>query len=539
MNDSIHDQTKKKTECYDSSSSLHKKPSKKNFFLNSLFIFGFLNLLWFLFRTGTKPTRIIYPCQKAALKNMSLAFSSIVPLLSFSAFRLKTRNMFARSKKAIIAILIIAPLLGGIYLQATTTVEEVGLNIIGTESSSPFSSDIFVVNGREMAHIQNLIDLMGSEGLNFYQSSTSAVNQGSSGLIASSDVILLKVNAQWSMRGGTNTDMLKELIQAIVDHPDGFTGEIIVADNGQGSGALERLSTNAEDQSQSSQDVVDYFSNDYDVSTFLWDAIRFSQVQEFSNGDTDDGYVVYDTVDPDTGIYVSYPKFETDYGTKVSFKNGIWSGTHYEEKLKVINLPVLKSHGSYGVTATIKNYMGVPTQALTNSHQKIATGGLGTLMVEFGLPTLNIIDAKWINANPANSLSAGPATSYREATRVNVLIAGIDPVALDYWSSKNILIKTSELIGYTDTHTLNPDNTVRSGLTEAFGVWLNLTKDELIQGGFNATSDVEEMNIYVNSSEISTETINYNYMWLIYGVVGTNALVFIFIIIRAFRKAKN
>jgi len=538
MNDSNHNLPKKKFDCYDST-YFHKKPAKKKLFLNGLFIFGFLNLLWFLFRTGTKPSRIIYPCQKAALKNMALVFSSIVPLLSFSAFRLKTRNMFARSKKAIVAILIIAPLLGGIYLQATTTVEEVGLNIIGTESSSPFSSNIFVVNGREAAHIQNLIDLMGSEDFNFYQSSISDVNQGPDGFISPSDVVLLKVNAQWSMRGGTNTDMLKELIQAIVDHPEGFTGEIIVADNGQGSGALERLSPNAEDQSQSTQDVVDYFSENYDVSTFLWDTIRYYQVQEYSSGDMDDGYVVYDIADPDTGIYVSYPKFETDYGTKVSFKNGIWNGTHYEGILKVINLPVLKSHNGYGVTATLKNYMGVQSQGLANGHQKVATGGMGTLMVECGLPTLNIIDCIWVNANPANSLSAGPSTSYREATRVNILIAGIDPVALDYWSSKNILIKTSELIGYTDTHTLNPDNTIRSGLTEAFGVWLNLTKDELIQGGFNVTSDVQEMNIFVNSSEVSTETINYNYMWLIYGVVGTNALVFIFIIIRTFRKAKK
>ena len=470
---------------------------------------------------------------------MSLAFSSIVPLLSFSAFRLKTRNMFARSKKAIVAILIIAPLLGGIYLQATTTVDEVGLNILGTESSSTFSSDIFVVNGRDMAHIQNLINLMGSEGLNFYKSSISAVNQGSAGLISSSDVVLLKINAQWSMRGGTNTDMLKELIQAIVDHPDGFTGEIIVADNGQGGGVMARYKPNSEYQNQSSQDVVDYFSENYDVSTFIWDSIRYTEVQEYSSGDMTNGYIVYDTADTDTGIYVSYPKFETDFGTKVSFKNGIWNGTHYEENLKVINLPVLKSHNGYGVTATIKHYMGVPTRELTNAHAKIATGGMATLMVECGLPTLNIIDAKWINANPANSLSAGPYTSYREATRVNMLIAGLDPVALDYWSAKNVLMKISEDIGYKDTHTLDPDNSISNGLTEAFGVYLEKSKDELIRGGYNVTSNEQEMNIYVDASAISSQSINYDFLWLIYGVVGTNAVGFIVIVIRIFRKSKN
>lgn len=538
MNDLIHDQKEKKTSFYESS-FFQKKPTKKKLFLNGLLIFGFLNLLWFLFRTGTKPSRIIYPCQKTALKNISIVITSLIPLLSFSAFRMKSKNLFAHSKKVLVVLLIIAPLLGGIYLQSTTSIKEVGLNINDTETDSPFNSDIFVVYGREVAHIQSLIDLMGSEDFNFYQSSISSVNQGPDGLISSADVVLLKINAQWSMRGGTNTDMLKELIQAIVNHPDGFSGEIIVADNGQGRGVMDRLSPNAEDQKQSTQDVVDYFSVNFSVSAFQWDIIRSNQVQEYSNGDMEDGYIVYDIADPDTGIYVSYPKFETIYGTKISFKNGIWNGAHYEERLKVINLPVLKSHGSYGVTATLKNYMGVQAQGLGNGHQTVGTGGMGTLMVECGLPTLNIIDAIWVNANPAYSLSAGPSTSYRAATRVNMLIAGVDPVALDYWSSKNVLMPTSELIGYTDIHTLDPDNTLRSGLTEAFGIWLNKTKDELIQGGYDFTSNEQEMNIYINSTEISPETVNYYYMWLIYGVVGTNALVFIFIIIRVFRKAKK
>ncbi|NIV94818.1 DUF362 domain-containing protein, partial [candidate division KSB1 bacterium] len=59
------------------------------------------------------------------------------------------------------------------------------------------------------------------------------------------------------------------------------------------------------------------------------------------------------------------------------------------------NMPVLKSHSWYGVTASLKHYMGVQTQRLANGHQTVATGGMGTLMVETGLPTLNIIDAIW------------------------------------------------------------------------------------------------------------------------------------------------
>ena len=46
-------------------------------------------------------------------------------------------------------------------------------------------------------------------------------------------MVIIKVNCQWDERGGTNTDLLKALIQGLIDHPDGFTGEIIVSDNGQ------------------------------------------------------------------------------------------------------------------------------------------------------------------------------------------------------------------------------------------------------------------------------------------------------------------
>ena len=203
---------------------------------------------------------------------------------------------------------------------------------------------------------------------------------------------------------------------------------------------------------------------------------------------------------------MSYPKFETDYGTKISFKQGIWNGSDYLPKLRIINLPVLKSHSGYGVTATLKNYMGVQTQGLANGHDKVATGGMGTLMVELGLPTLNIIDAIWVNANPETSVAEGPATSYNHATRVNILIAGTDPVALDYWSAKNILLPTSELIGYSDTYSINPDSSDSRGLTEAFGIWLNKSREELVRAGYNVTSDLFKMNVFVDNLTLEPES---------------------------------
>jgi hypothetical protein len=375
---------------------------------------------------------------------------------------------------------------------------------------------------------------MGENGLKFYQSLHNTTTTGGGGLIGADDVVLLKINCQWSQRGGSNTDMLQELIQSIIDHPDGFTGEIIVADNGQGRGSMDWVLCNAENQGQSAQEVVDDFSS-HNVSTFLWDPIRRKNVQEFSEGDSDSGYVVYTEADLDTGILVSYPKFTTDYGTMVSFKHGIWNGTGYEPALKIINLPVLKSHSVYGVTACMKNFMGVQSQGVANGHDCVGTGGMGTLMADYGLPTLNIVDAIWINANPAPSSSNGPGTSYADATQINILIAGQDPIALDYWAAKNILLPVSKQIGWdaSDRVTLDPDQSIKNGISEAFGVWLNLSRDELLDANFKVTNDESQIGFYYRTDhetnlDVTPDSNISGYIWASLGgalIMGVSILL--------------
>jgi len=411
--------------------------------------------------------------------------------------------------------------------------QEIQLTIESKNASAFPASDIYVLNGQTTAHINELINLMSLHDLFFYKSTLVGGNQGPKGLIACDDIVLLKINAQWGERGGTNTDLLRELIQTIVDHPDGFIGEIVVADNGQGYGGMDIYYNNAENNSQSTQDVVNMFSSMYNVSTYCWADIRGDSVDEYSEGNMTDGYIVYDTADPETRIYVSYPKFKTKFGSYISFKHGLWNGTGYENRLKVINLPVLKSHWSYGVTASLKNYMGVQSEGLNgglaNGHASVATGGMGTLMVECGLPTLNIIDAIWVNANPYPDVYSGPYTSYHMATRVNMLIAGVDPVALDFWAAKHVLVPTASSIGYTETQTLNPENMEKSGLVEAFGVWLDLTKDELLRSDYNVTSDENRMNIITNSSSTSSSSASSLILGLlILTVLSLTVIIFLF-----------
>jgi hypothetical protein len=369
-----------------------------------------------------------------------------------------------------------------------------------TASRKP-ASDIFVINGTAGLDdgVTRLIALMQKQGVRFYQ------RRADKGLVSAGDVVIIKVNSQWDERGGTNTDLLKSLIQAILGHPDGFSGEIVVADNGQAQygstgkgGSFEYANNNAEDRSQSVQNVVDSFTGKK-VSAYLWDRITTAQVREYSEGDDRDGYVVGSQPSPQTGALVSYPKFTTGYGTRVSFKNGVWdpAGREYDgTRLKLLNVPVLKTHFIYGVTASVKAYQGIVSDKLTaklgaRAHVTLARGGLGTEIAGTRLPTLNILDAIWVNARPRG----GPPTPYASAERTNAIAASTEPVALDIWAAKNILMQVAREKSYPNLAHIDPDN-IAPG---SFGEWLRLATAEMQRAGLPVTDDESRVNVWVGA----------------------------------------
>ncbi|MCL2444435.1 MAG: DUF362 domain-containing protein [Treponema sp.] len=352
--------------------------------------------------------------------------------------------------------------------------------------SQQLFSTIFVENtdGTDDG-VKRLISSMQENGIDFYN------------LILSGDVVILKINCQWAERGGTNTDLIRSVIQAIVEHPNGFTGEVIIADNGQGQfgserrgGSLNWTNANSADRRQSAMDVVRYFKGrGFRVTGVLWDEFTGNKVQEFIAGDIRNGFVVEDGVHS-TGLEISYPKFVTEYGTNVSFKEGIWdAGTQVydSEKLKVINMPVLKSHGSFQVTAAVKNYMGTPSDRLTNrrAHNSVGVGGMGTQMAYTRMPIINIMDMIWIGVD------RGPSSSYNTAKQINKIAACLDPVALDYWASKNILMPEVMNLPGGRAPAMSPDGTEPG----TFGFWLRLSMNELHKAGIWATMDEAEIQV--------------------------------------------
>jgi hypothetical protein len=471
---------------------------------NGTLVVGIASLLWLVLRTGMKPSRAAYPCQKAALANVSALLGTFaLPALWPRAAKLAgpgagsmriTRVGFPVFLASVVILAgIIAADIGLSSNAGATTGQVLSLKLAGKQLPTSSYSDIFAVQGTTGADggFQRLVGLMEQRGPSFYS------------LIGPQDVVIIKVNSQWDERGGTNTDLVKAIIESIHKHPRGFTGEVLIADNGQAQagsagtgGSLDWKSSNAEDRSQSMQKVADGFSSQYKVSTVLWDRITSTRVAEYSEGDARSGYVVDSSPSAQTGIDVSYPKFKTRYSTLISFKKGIWNPVlrSYDfDRLKVINVPVLKSHVMYGVTASVKHYMGVASEKLTHSaHDSVGSGGMGTEMAQTRVPVLNVIDAIWVNAAPGR----GPQTPYAEASRVNIIAAGRDPVALDYWAAKNILMPAAAKLGFTHLDSLDPDVT-RGG----FGKWLRLSMKELQRAGFTSTVDMEGVNITVSSLE--------------------------------------
>ena len=299
-------------------------------------------------------------------------------------------------------------------------------------------------NGNYHAGIDHLLHLMGNNGLKFYRSASETELGGPSGMIRPDDVVLIKVNGQWKYRGCTNSDVIRGLIQRILDHPDGFTGEVVIFENGQGRGSLNCDTTgqgypdgsvhaNANDESHNFLYLVNTVFNDPRVSSYLLDPIRSTFI---GNSDhVTDGYRIYENV--------SYPCFTTAGGHRIELREGIWQGNGFSQNLKLINVPVLKYHDTGGseITASLKHLYGVVSMSDGQGGFRHYAGlgeTCGKMMVSVRTPVLNIIDAIWVSYS---SLSGYPANT---TFRANQLLASQDPVALDYWATKYILYPISK-----------------------------------------------------------------------------------------------
>jgi len=306
-------------------------------------------------------------------------------------------------------------------------------------------------------------------------------------IIGSKDIVILKPNGQWWNQGMTNTDSMKAFIDLIVKMP-GFEGEIIIAENHHFPDRNSRGWTTKERNGLFNyNELVEYFQKQgfSNVTKYHWHDGGVSHQPSWggaeqggivSGPEQGDGYVWSSDLEyvAPSGLktFMNYPVFTSDYsGTCIDFKNGAWKDGHYIDRpVKFINFSALNHHGYTGATASIKNYLGIvdmtcgyrgtEPKGYHNFHSvgfsslpgKLKAifglfgwkdengenigGAVGKFMKTIRIADLNIITAEWVGW--------GSRTDINRRSHAKTILASTDPVALDYYASKYVLLPATK-----------------------------------------------------------------------------------------------
>jgi len=331
--------------------------------------------------------------------------------------------------------------------------------------------------------IDTLLLLMEAKNIYLHQTASHPL-----GIVAPDNIVILKGNFQWTNRNTTSTDRIKGVIWQILQHPDGFTGEIIICDNTQNFGTgINHYDNNSEDPEQSIVDVVNTFAaKGYPVSYRDWKNVWDVVVEEYSAGDYNDGFVYEST------SKVSYPKFTSPSGNNhISLRYGIWDSTslvYNLDRLCIIDFPVLKAHSMAGATIAVKNWIGVLTTAYSNEryggfnsmHYTYFFGSYALVAKVMGAtyPKLTILDAAWTSASGPNNLS--------DTVNTKMLLGSTDPCAVSWYAAKFILTPIA-----VDPNNTDPDRP-GSNYKNNLDAWTNCLRDS----GFACTKDSVEISVY-------------------------------------------
>jgi uncharacterized protein (DUF362 family) len=165
------------------------------------------------------------------------------------------------------------------------------------------------------------------------------------------------------------------------------------------------------------------------------------------------------------GAEIFAPEDVRHVSVKISARLGTWDVLEpFVWATKLINVPVAKHHPLTGVTAGLKNWMGITGKLRITMH-----GDIQRSIAELALmmkPTLTIIDAtRLLMQNGPDGGSPG------DVKQTGAMAAGFDPVALDAWAYSlfpsaalpaNLRIAQQMGLGTIDFRSLNPVD-VQSG----------------------------------------------------------------------------
>jgi hypothetical protein len=330
-------------------------------------------------------------------------------------------------------------------------------------------------------------------------------------LIGKDDIVIIKPNGQKIKHNMTNTNTMLEFINQVLSIP-GFSGEVIIAENNHCHPAnTAGWTTEHKNGDYNLNELITYYSDRgiKNVTKYHWldagtvpnSVIKDSERGKIVSGPQEgDGYVWSDEEYSYQGCRtkMTYPIFTSSYsGVTIDFKNGAWkNGGYTQQPVKFINMSALRNHSNAGVTATIKNYLGVvdltcgyhglepagyynfhyiavdwpSIGALREAMKSFITGkfakkrkitrkvagfvgpqngamggAVGHFIKTIRKADLNIITAEY----------AGHQGRRKQPGHTKTVLASTDPVALDYYAGKYVLYP----LGGQRAEFNNPDNT--------------------------------------------------------------------------------
>ncbi|MBP7148522.1 MAG: DUF362 domain-containing protein [Acidobacteria bacterium] len=317
---------------------------------------------------------------------------------------------------------------------------------------------------------------------------------GVESLVGPEDVVVFKVNAQWHAQGMTNTDVLAELVRAVLERPGGFRGEVVLADNHHCQEDDSRGWTTSDRNGRFNyNELVQHFrdAGHANVGKVHWrdagpnpDPWQFDAAGGPRTTGTAEGPGYRWQLDechvtPEGNrCAMTWPVFALPRsGEVVDLRDGA---------LRFINVSSLNHHSRYGgVTASIKNLMGVvdmtcgfhgpeppgffnthyvgmrPSHAVWRWADRAPSpvrravhavlpeekaldfqhtgGALGHWMRTVRRPDLHVVTAEWIGW--------GSRTRPDMSARPGATLAARDPVTLDAVAARELLLPATRAAG--------------------------------------------------------------------------------------------
>ena len=189
--------------------------------------------------------------------------------------------------------------------------------------------------------VDRVLEILRDKGTPLLRTTASHPMGGTGGIISPDDVVVIKVNGVGQFVSSTNTDILGGLVARILDHPDGFEGEVVIVDKYFFYTVPTRgEDANAEVREQNFDFVADALGGRVTTYMFgrMWPpwswlpwgpgSLVFRPPVPYDPEPWTDGYVDLMTLFPeDPAFYcLSYPRFTTARGTRIDLRRGVYEG---------------------------------------------------------------------------------------------------------------------------------------------------------------------------------------------------------------------